>query len=321
MLTRRGFLSLSGAGLLSATALPAMAREVETLGGRAFGSYWRLTVPIGADTVAIHARIATVIETVDWLFSPYRPESEVSRFNLTTSTDLQPISDACRPVVAAALEIAQASGGAFDPTVGPLVARYGFGPLSGAEQGHFSQLTLTPSGLRKDGAGLSLDLCGIAKGRALDLAAFELDALGVEAYLIDFGGELAERGVHPSGRGWQVAVENPLTGTLAHVLALDGMAVATSALTAQSYAVGGQTIGHIIDPRKGAPVLGQTLSVSVLAPDGMWADGWATGLMALPHEAGIALAEALELDALFLLRDGSGVKTVATGHAAEHLLG
>lgn len=319
MLTRRGFLTLSGAGLIAATT-PALGTESRTLGGSAFGSYWRLTLPGGTDADAAAARIGAVVETIDGLFSPYRGDSAISRFNAAADTDWQAVPPAARPLVAEALDIAARSEGAFDPTVGPIVARYGFGPLHDAEPGRHTQLALGRDGLRKDTPGLSFDPCGIAKGHALDLAAAELDALGVADYLLDFGGELFARGAHPGGRGWQVAVENPLSGGLEHVLALDGRAVATSGLAAQGYTVGGRTVGHIIDPAAGAPVLGQTVSVSVLAQSGMCADGWATALMALPHEAAIALAESRALDALFLLRDGDRLKTVTTGRASGHLL-
>lgn len=320
MLTRRGFLTLSGAGLCATMAPPLLAAQTVTLGGDAFGSYWRLTLPAESDGGAASASIRAVVASVDALFSPWRATSEISRFNQSAGTDLQPVSDACRTVLAEALDIAAASGGAFDPTLGPLVARYGFGPLHDAEPGHFTQLALADGGLRKDIPGLSVDLCGIAKGHALDLAAAALEDLGIDAYLLDFGGELKGQGAHPGARPWQVALENPLTGGLAHLLALDGHTVATSGLAAQSYALGGHLYGHIIDPATQTPVLGETLSVSVLSASGMRADGWATALMALPHEDAVTLAEANGLDAVLLLRDGEAVKPVFTGRAADHLL-
>lgn len=320
MLSRRHFLMLSGAAA-AAAATPALGVETVTLGGDAFGSFWRLTLPLHGDAALLGARIGAIVETVDALFSPYRADSEISRFNSAASLDWQPLSHDCRPVVAAALDIADKSGGAFDPTVGPAVARYGFGPIMGAERGHFSQLILGTGGLKKEVSGLSLDLCGIAKGHALDLIAAQLDALGVENYLLDLGGELFARGVHPAARAWQVGIESPVgQGGLRHMVALDGLAIATSGLVAQGYRLGERVFGHIIDPRTDAPVVGETASVSVLDRTAIAADAWATALMALPHEEAIGLAEATGRDALFLLRDGAGLKSITTGRFAGHLL-
>lgn len=321
MLTRRRFLSLSGAGFAAVSSFPAMARPVETIGGSAFGSYWRLTLPGGASTEAAGTAIAQVIETIDALFSPYRETSEIGRFNAVASTERQPVSEPCRVVVDAALAIARQSNGAFDPAVGPHVARYGFGPLADARPGIHTQFSLDDEGLRKDEARLSLDLCGIAKGRALDVASSALEALGLEDYLVDFGGELLARGMHPAGRDWQVAIDDPLLGNPRHILSLRNRAAATSGLAAQSYRIGGRTIGHIIDPRTGAPIESKTLSVTVLGHDGMHADAWATALMALPHDQAIALAHAHDLDALLLLRDGDTLNSAITGNFVDHLLG
>lgn len=320
MLTRRHFLTLSGAAAL-VSATPAVAAQTVTLGGDAFGSFWRLTLPGDADTTQAELCVQGVVAQVDGLFSPYRAESELARFNNTHSTDWISLSPQSRTVIAAALDIATRSTGAFDPTVGPVVARFGFGPILGAEQGHFSQLHLGAQGLRKDLAGLSLDLCGIAKGHALDLVAERLDALGIKDYLLDLGGELLARGAHPAGRGWQVAIEasDGLSG-LRHMVSLDGLAIATSGLVAQGFQFGGQMLGHIIDPHANAPVSWETASVSVLAQTAMEADGWATALMALPHETAIGLAEAQGLDALFQLRKATGQSSVTTGRFSAHLL-
>jgi thiamine biosynthesis lipoprotein len=320
-LSRRRFLLLSSAATLAAT-LPAQGGDAMTLGGPAFGSSWRLRLPAGADAEAAKGRIEQVIANVDGLMSPYRANSELSRFNASASTDWLPLSEQTHTVVDAALRIAEASGGAFDPAVGPLVGRYGFGPIHGPAAGDFTQFALQRRAIRKHIQHMSLDLCGIAKGHALDQITTQLDALGVADYLIELGGEVFARGWHPSGRSWQVAIERPVAGPvqLQHLVALDGMAIATSGDAINAYEVAGQRYSHIIDPHAGVPVAGALASVSVRAANAMEADGLATALFAMGLEAGAAYAEERNIGALFLVRDGATLKTITIGDFADHLL-
>ncbi len=218
-------------------------------------------------------------------------------------------------VTRSALRIAKASGGRFDPTVGPLVARWSFGLIHDGEivSNGWREIDAGGRHLVRKRPGLTLDLCGIAKGHALDrMVALLLDA-GLDHFLIDLGGELAARGRHPSGRIWQVGVEDPRLGSadLAGVLLLDGMAVATSGDRANGYALGGRRYSHIIDPASREPVAGALASVSVLLPTGREADGWATALLATGPE-GPELARRQRIPALFVFRDGGGLRRVAT---------
>ena len=221
-----------------------------------------------------------------------------------------------------ALSLAAQSAGAFDPTVGPLVARWGFGPIAGAERSDWRGLSVGQGGIAKRRDALTLDLCGIAKGWALDRAVDLAQAAGFNDLLFDLGGELRALGHHPSGRAWQVAVEGPGPTARDPVMLrlAPGQAVATSGLNAQSYALGGQRYGHIIDPGAGRPADTALHSVTVLASDSAHADGWATALFAAGDSAGPALAERHGIAALFLVGDGAGVRQIATGAMAGALL-
>lgn len=314
MVSRRTFLSFAGAFAANA-ALPAWADGLRTIGGGAFGSYWRSTAR--APDAAL-ADLEQVVATTDALFSPYRPDSLLTRLNTSADTDWMPLPPPARPVFAAALAIAEQTDGAFDPTVGPAVARHGFGPINDAAKGHHGQVALRHDALRKAHPRLSLDLCGIAKGWALDQMTDRLIARGITDFVLDLGGEVRSHGRHPSGRDWQVAVEAP--GGIGPILSPRGMAVATSGITVQSYSSGGRVIGHIIDPRRDAPALGDTLSVSVLDRSAMRADALATALMARPHEDAIRMAEAMDIPALFQLRDTPHPRIFTTGSFAGHLL-
>jgi FAD:protein FMN transferase len=170
-------------------------------------------------------------------------------------------------------------------------------------------------GITKQEHGLTLDLCGIAKGWALDRAAELALGRGHENLLFDLGGELVALGHHPSGRPWRVAVENPVTdGAASAVLRLDpGYAVATSGLRTQSYGFAGHKYGHIIDPLRGMPADSHLQSVTVMARDAMTADGWATALFAAGDSHGPDLARTHGIDAVFQVTDGPALKLVKTG--------
>ncbi|MFN3721744.1 MAG: FAD:protein FMN transferase [Paracoccaceae bacterium] len=316
--SRRGFLALAGATL----ACPALVRAAapDIVLGDAFGTTWRIVGATNAQLSGFRAGLERLFRSIDAEMSPWRPDSAASRFNASATGWIA--SPEMIHVTQAALRLAADSHGAFDPTVGPLVARWGFGPITGDGLPDWRGVQITPDRIVKASADLTLDLCGIAKGRALDRVCDLARDFGLDSLLVDLGGELGALGRHPSGREWQVAVENPLSGqSPAAVLHLpDGMSVATSGLSAQSYTVGTRLWGHIIDPASRSPVNGRLRSVTVLAYDAMTADGWATALFAAGDDAGPALARDRDIAALFLFDDGSALRRVATGGIAEALV-
>lgn len=310
--TRRGF-TAGFAALVPALCLPALAQGAAatvTLSGTAFGTLWRITLP-GGDHAALRPAIVRDLAELDAEMSPWRPDSLLSRINAMPA-GVARVTPEFEVVFAAAKAVGEASGGAFDPRVGPAVARWGFGPIEGpARAGRF---VLDGGRLAKHGAA-TLDLCGIAKGRALDRLADLLRARGREDFLIDIGGELLAGGRHPEGRAWRAGIEDPrpeATG-LALALPLDG-AIATSGIKTQSYLLGSRRYSHIIDPRSMAPArTAGLLSVSVLAPGAMLADAWSTALMAAGPRRGPELAEVAGIDALFLFDGPAGLRHRTTG--------
>jgi thiamine biosynthesis lipoprotein len=165
-----------------------------------------------------------------------------------------------------------------------------------------------PPALRKSVATLHLDLDAIAPGLAVDQIAERLEALGVRDYLVELGGEVRARGRSPAGRPWRVAVEAPLARERRpHALVeLDGMGVSTSGDYREFRDFGGRRLSHTIDPRTAAPVTHGLASVTVLHPSTATADAWATALMVLGPEEGMALARRLDLAALFITRSTDG---------------
>lgn len=264
--------------------------------------------------------------------STWDPGSEISRFNRAGAGEPVAISPDFQFVVRRALEIAEATGGAFDPTVGALVNLWGFGPdglrrvaptpdqiaAARAITG-WRHLHLRPDGqLQKDVADLKLDLGAIAKGFGVDRVAALLRERGIENFLVEIGGETLGDGVNAAGEPWRVGVLKPDgSADLQGVARLtDGRAIATSGDYRNFYRdESGELRAHIVDPRTAAPVGLAVASVSVLAADCLSADALATALFVLGPDEGLPLlAERFPgIEALFLVRDGAeGFREIAT---------
>lgn len=323
-LIRRELLTGAAAMLLTSrfSGAAAAGTRVIVIEGPAFGASWRVTLQEGAKIEAIRRSLQAVITSVDGTMSPFRPDSEISHFNNSPATNWVSLStDTCR-VIKEGLRIARVTGGAFDPTVGGIVGRYGFGPIRRLSRGNHSDISVRVDAARKAHPNMSLDLCGIAKGHALDRMVGVLEGSGISAFLVELGGEVFARGLHPRGRAWQVGIEHPDPGTISfqRIVMLNGKALATSGDRVNSYSVGGRRYGHIIDPHAGLPADSGVASVSVFAPKAITADALATALFALGAQAGAALAARENISALFLLRERTGLREIMTGKFVDHVL-
>ena len=315
---------LAGAAVASALlAAPTIARSatpVIRIGGSAFGTRWNLTIQQQADTERLAAVVSDIVGHVDRLMSPWRTDSVVSAFNRRQDTSWVQVGNEVASVMDICQTVHHQSGGAFDAAVGPLVARYGFGPISASPAPAEAVFDVSGDALAKSHPALTADLCGVAKGYALDRIVRAISEQGERNFVLDLGGEISARGLHPEGRHWQVAIEDPRPGRdgAAEIVGLAGLSIATSGDKQNAYAVGQRRFSHIIDPRKAAPVDAATGSVSVIAESGMLADAWATALMAA-GAAGPAIAERNSINALFLLREGEGLRRIAVGRFDDHL--
>jgi thiamine biosynthesis lipoprotein len=321
-LTRRDLLIGAG-GMAAAAGLPTTAwAATQAVEGPAFGSYWRVVLPSDADAAAVRPVVQAVIATVDDAMSPYREASELSRFNSAPAGEWFPLSAHCTAVAAEGLRIATLTDGAFDPTVGGIVGRYGFGPIHSEVPAAYRDLMVQNGALKKAKAGVTFDPCGIGKGYALDLLAAEIHGLGIDSFMIEIGGDVLTRGVHPDGRPWQIGIEQPGGQALAfqRIVRLEGDALATSGDAANSYDLAGHRFSHIIDPRTARPVGGDLASVSVVASTGMTADALATALFAMGAGAGTEFARQQGLAALFLLRTDAGLTEIKTPLLAPYIL-
>jgi thiamine biosynthesis lipoprotein len=311
-MTRRNFL-VSTAAAMAWPMGPAAAGTVG-IGGPAFGSTWRAALPDETNSVAVRKLVAAVVNEINQAMSPYLEQSELSVFNRTETVDWQNCSTPLADVAGHALEISRLTEGAFDPTIGPLVNRFGFGPIHG-ERVHPADLSVSSNGLRKRLPGLTLDLCGIAKGYALDRIIEALPAVGVDSVMFELGGEIRTLGRHPDGRAWQIGIERPDTkpGLVEHVVTPGPLALATSGTGRQYISLGESGVSHLIDPRSGRPVDALPASVSVLDASAMRADALATALMVMGMERGAAFAETHSIPALFVRFEKGGSHEIMTG--------
>ena len=308
-ISRRDLIICAG-GALAASALPARAAGTTVLSGPAFGTSWTLVAPSPLDETVVRPAIEEIVSSVDAAMSPFRANSELSRFNRSPSTDWLPLSAPTLAVAEEALRIATSTGGAFNPTLGPLVGRYGFGPIKEGATGRADEISVTEGAVRKARSGLTLDFNGIAKGYALDRIAASCVALGVNDFLLELGGEVFADGRHPTGRRWQIGVERPSPeGSFQRVVAAEGAALATSGSAVNAYAWRGHRYAHIIDPATGRPAAWPLASVTVVATTGMTADALATALYAMGPERGPDFASGASIEALFVMDDGREVAT------------
>lgn len=290
------------------------------LHGPTMATRWSALCDVGpsTDPTALHAELAAAVERVDRQMSPFDPSSDLVRLNRAATDRWVELPPQIMAVLARALEIARLSGGAFDPAVGTLVDAWGFGAardapdgaaIRAATQAHRSpahqalELDLA-AGRACKRAPLQLDLCGIAKGYGVDQMAAVLAAHGVAHALLALDGELRALGTQAGGEPWAVAVESPEAGRRAArgVLELADAAVATSGDYRRWLQIGPARVSHTMDGRRAAPVNNGVASVTVLARDCMDADAWATALLVAGPTDGLALAQRMGLEALFLLR-------------------
>jgi thiamine biosynthesis lipoprotein len=293
---------------------------------RTMGTYANVTV-VTADSLASlpSARIAhQAFRRVDSLMSNWTQTSEVARINRHAANRPVTVQTEVAHVVDASLATWRESGGAFDITVEPLVRLWGFLggkkrvpsdaeiaavlPQVGARQVAFNAKTRMIL-FKKD--GMRIDLGGIAKGYAVDVAADSLRARGVTDALVDLTGNMVAIG-HPTGApAWRIGIRDP-RDRMSHFarLTLRDRAISTSGQYEQFIAANGRRYGHILDPRTGKPVDG-LISVTLVGPTALACDSWDTPMFVMgPAGARRVASERTDLDAVLVVPGSGGVDTV-----------
>ena len=318
--------AMSAASVASA----ASTNDVRRFEGETMGTTWSVNavLPEGADGRAIERGIQSEVDRVVAQMSTYEPESDLSRFNRAPAGTWQTLPPEFFTVLRYALSLAKESNGAYDPTVGPLVNLWGFGPdkhpheapdaaaiAAARSRVGWSKIELDEANRRAfQPGGIYVDLSSVAKGFGVDQVARFLDRSGIRDYLVEVGGELRAHGRKPDGSPWHVGIERPGAAVGAvdnpdevqRVVSLTGKAIATSGDYRHFFASGGKFFSHHIDPRTGYPVAHRVASVSIIADDCMHADPLGTTMTVLGPEEGMAYAKRHGIAVLFIVYGEDG---------------
>lgn len=308
---------------------PAVGAQVHSLQGLTMGTSWsvKLVAPNERSMTSLQTGIQQQLDTVVAQMSTWEPDSNLSRYNHALAITWHELPQEFFHVLRYALEVAQASEGAYDPTAGPLVNVWGFGP-SPSHQQRPDEVQLATARARVgwprvqldmisrralQPGGIYLDFSAIAKGFGVDQVSRYLLRQGIDSHLVEVGGELRGVGMKPDAQPWWVALEQPLTlNSTVHadlpetVIALHGLSVATSGDYRRYFDIDARRYSHTIDPRSGEPIQHGLASVTVIHPDCIAADALSTALNVMGIEQGMAFARARAIPARFVMRDGDG---------------
>lgn len=228
-------------------------------------------------------------------------------------------------IIAASRTAWRHTQGLFDPTIGAVSRLWEFYPGATPPDADSVRAALRKVGLEgylaarrsggASGCDYVLDIGGVAKGYALDLAAARIEALGFQAALLNAGGDIKILGEKPGGGLWRIAVRHPRArDTFLGCLEVGPVAIATSGDYERSYMYAGKRYHHLLDPRDGMPS-GRSVSVTVIGQDAGLCDALATGLFVLGGEEAVAVAESLPgIEAIFVF--GGDLEVVTTAGIA-----
>ena len=301
-----------------------------TISGETMGTTYNI-IYFGEEIRGLKTSIDSLLETFNNSLNTYLPHSEISKFNKGRSLVFG--LPYFGPVLEKSREVFISTDGKFDPTVMPLVNLWGFGPeeeggtdsLTIAEMLEtvgFEKISFNKDSIWKTGPNTTLDFSAIAKGYGVDVVSGFLLMRGLDDHFVEIGGEVRCSGVNRDnqGRPWNVAILDP-TASLGELklfatIKLKDQAIATSGNYFNYRVINGERYAHTIDPSTGYPVRHEMLSASVIAPDCMTADAYATAFMVMGSKKAIELVEKTpRLEALFIFLDGEDT----TWHMTEHI--
>ncbi len=271
------------------------------------------------------AKIDRALIDLNQKISNYIPDSEISQFNKSSSLEWQTPSLDLMAGLLQALDVGKKTNGIYDPTVGPLVALWGFGPrgprtnkpepseiqaLKAFVGLQHLEVSADKSQLRKLHPQVTLDYSSIGQGMGLNLMAKIMDEAGVENSMLIVGGEIITRGEKHDGP-WRVAIEAPHKerGIAQRQLILGDRAICTSGNYRQFFEAEGKRYAHTIDPETGIPVQHNLISATIISPDSnaLFSDAWATAMLVVGPDKGPEIAEREGLIAYFIIEQEPGV--------------
>lgn len=300
--------------------------------GQTMGTYYDVQVAhadfTDAQIEALRHKVHDYLIEVNRQMSTWISDSEISQFNAHETTVPFPVSPSFAKVTGAALYWAEATEGAFDPTLDPLINLWGFGHhvreisdwpsedeinAALALTGYQDLTVIDGAQLQKSRPEIQLNLNAIAKGYAVDGVLALLKEAGAENIYVEIGGDVAALGQNLAGTPWRIGIEQPVPDALPGQF-LEGIVhISRGALAGsgeyRKYMQDdeGQRYSHIIDPRTGYPARHQLASVNVWGETCMVADAAATALIVMGEEVGAEWIESRpDLEAIFFVQTPNG---------------
>ena len=313
-----GLIAMAGMMLLL-TACNEQKKPLKISGMTMGTTYHIVIVPNGGSDKGhlLKQEIDHLLTSLNREMSIFVRESEISRFNVSDSTDWMPVSAGFLQVVQGSLDISQRSEGFFDVTIGPLIDLWGFGKKSSERIPSEAELVAVdafigyrkiktrgiPRAIRKDTAKLRMNLASIAKGYGVDRVSTYLEGKGFLNFLVEIGGEVRVKGTK-FGQKWRIGVVTPDTLNEYHnVVNLTDISMATSGDYFNYFEKNGKRYSHTIDPSTRKPITHKLASVTVAHPSCMYADGYATAINVMGPEKGYAFAVKEKLPIYMIIRD------------------
>jgi len=273
---------------------------------------------------SVYGGVFARVREIDNLMSVNIPSSDISEINAAAGIARVNVHKDTFKVIERALFFAEISGGAFDPSVGPLVSLWGIGgddakvpspqeiektlPLINWRD---VELDAGTHGVYLKRMGMALDLGAIAKGYAADEAAVIIKNAGIKRAIIDFGGNIVTLGGKKDGTPWKVGIQNPnkergLYLGILRINTADKRTVVTSGVYERFFERDGERYHHIFSVLTGYPVKNGLLSVTVITTGSMDADALSTTLFALGYGEGVKLLDSFPgTEAVFVFDDNS----------------
>lgn len=257
------------------------------------------------------------IDEIEHLMSIHLDDSELAAINNASGLHSVVVSDETFTVIKLALEIAELSDGAFDPTIGPLVQLWDIAGANNLPSDEEIQALLPLVGYKHvvineeeksvylPMKGMVLDLGGIAKGWAADEVARVLNG---HKGIVNLGGNVLVMGSKPDSSPWKIGIQDPDNnrGSYIGIVELIGQTLVTSGPYERFFEHEGTIYHHILDTKTGYPVVSPLTSVSIITTKSVIADGLSTSVYALGIEKGLELVNRLDgIEAVLLTEDGS----------------
>jgi len=277
------------------------------------------------DQTEVKRAIDSALVDLNSKLSNWDENSEITRFNGAEGPARYNMSQELSEVMYASAYIHEASDGRFDTTIGSLIELWGFGAPGTAQlpsqdaieaaldtSGQANTLAIAANQIEKRQPNAQVYLAGVGKGFGADHVGRVLEALGIQDYMVEIGGDLYASGRNPDGLPWQIGIEapNPADRSVIDVVGLSGHGMATSGDYRNYFEVDGQRYSHLIDPTTGYPVKHTTASATVLDKNAMLADAWSTAMLILGRERGLEIAAKHNVAVKFIELDRSNGQPV-----------